>query len=767
MGIQAVEVHGCPHCGTPVEGPQGSFCCHGCEAASELVHSAGLDAWYATREKPGPRVRSVEPIAWSRVPRTENADGTVTACVGVDGMTCSSCVWLTERVLERTPGVADAHVSYATGRATLRWDPAVVDLDKLTDRIAALGYQPRPTGDIAQVDRDLLLRLGVASFGAMNVMGHAVALYAGWFDGMDDRFVALFRWASLAVATPVVLWSATPFFRGAWQGLKNRVLHMDLPIALAVALLYAHGVWATLTHHESYLDSVTMLVALLLMGRLLEARGRKRTVEAAASLAAVVPRTARRARGDTIEEVSSEDLVPGDIVDLGSGQEVPADGVVTTGSALVRMAVLTGESRPIRVAAGDSLVAGAVIEDGAVRMGVTRTGDRTLVQQMAADLLLAHEAPRTPSPTDRIAPVFTAATLGVATATALLVHHFMGPDEALQRTVAVLVVACPCALALAGPLVGASGLGAAARRGLLVRSADTFEKLALVDTVVLDKTGTITWGTPAVVAADDAMLRVAAGLERFSRHPIASAIIEAAVLRGVAIPVAEDVQETAGVGIRGRVDGVAWTLRRGGPDRVAVESENGLVGWIVLEDRPRADAAEDVRAIVATGRQVILLTGDHTEVADRVARDVGVTRVVAEVDPRGKATFVEDLRAQGHVVLFVGDGLNDGPALAAADVGIAMASGAASSVLAADGILAGERLAPIAAALHTAGVVHRRVRVGIVRSLIYNASAVAAAVMGLVNPLVAAVLMPLSSGLVIASAAGVERAVARAQRQTP
>lgn len=763
MASAAPHIAPCPHCGTPVEGPEGTFCCHGCEAAAALVREAGLDGWYATRSSPAPRVQGADPIVWAKIPQTREADGTMCASFGVDGLRCASCTWVTEKVLERTPGVVDAHVSYATGRATVRWRPEQVGLDALAGRVSALGYTPRPTGDLAQLDRDLMLRLGVAAFGAMNVMGHAVALYAGWFDGMDDRYAQLFRWAALLVATPVVTWSAAPFFRGAWSSLKHGILHMDLPIALAVALLYGHGLWATLVHVESYLDSVTMLVALLLMGRLLEARGRKRTVEAAASLAAVVPRTARRARGDSIEVVSSDQLVVGDLVDLGSGEEVPADGVITVGTALVRMAVLTGESKPVSVGPGDTLVAGALVDDGAVRMGVTRTGDRTLVQEMAADLLGAQEAPRTPSPTDRIAPAFTAITLAVAAATAAGVSWLYGTDIGLERTVAVLVVACPCALALAAPLVGASGLGAAARRGLLIRGADTFHTLAKVDTVVLDKTGTVTWGTPRVVAADDDILRVAAGLERFSRHPIASAVLEAAIGRSIAIPAATDVREVAGVGIEGWIDGRRWTIRRGGPERVAVASDDGLVGWIVLEDRPRASAAADLRTLADTGVELILLTGDHAVVAERVAAEVGARRVVSGVDPKGKAAFIEALRAEGRVVMFVGDGLNDGPALTAADVGVAMASGAASSVLAADAIVAGDRLAPLAAGLRAAKVVERRVHIGMIRSLVYNASAVVAAVLGLVNPLVAAVLMPLSSGLVIAAAAGVERAVARTE----
>jgi Cu2+-exporting ATPase len=752
----------CPHCGTPVEGPAGAFCCHGCEQAAAILREAGLEGWYAAREQPAPRAGPAAEVAWSTVPVVAEGEGACRADLAIDGLRCASCVWVTERLLERTEGVRRATVSYATGRAQVVFDPTRLSLADVAARVAAIGYRPRPLGGTDTLDRDLLVRLGVAAFGAMNVMGLSVALYAGWLDGMDERFAALFRWMALLVATPVVTWSAVPFFRGAWQGLRAGLPSMDLPVALAVALLYVHGLVATSVGEEGYLDSVTMLVALLLAGRVLEARGRKRAVDAALSLAASVPRLARRAVGDSVEVVPSAALAVGDRIDLGSGDEVAADGVVLEGRALVRMAVLTGESRPVEVSAGDRVVAGALVEDGAVRVGVVRAGEHTLVARMAADLGAATAAPREPRPTDRLAPAFTVGTLAVAAATALATGSMLGADTALARTVAVLVVACPCALALAEPLVGAAGLGALARRGLLVRSIDGLTALGRVDTVVLDKTGTVTWGRPKVVAASDEAIRVAAGLERFSRHPVASAIVEAAVERGIAIPVATDVREVAGQGIEGSLDGRRWRIRRGGPERVLVEDACGTVHAIALVDVPRPAVADDVARLRRAGLRVVLLSGDDPTVAARVGRDVGVDEVMGGVDPRGKADAVRALQRAGRHVLFVGDGLNDGPALVAADVGVAMADGAASSLLAADAVLAGDRIGPILAGLAAGPVVVARIGVGLRRSLAYNVTAVGAAVAGLVNPLVAAVLMPLSSGLVIANAVGTERAVARA-----
>ncbi|MCB9664205.1 MAG: heavy metal translocating P-type ATPase metal-binding domain-containing protein [Alphaproteobacteria bacterium] len=762
MPAVAAQPSPCPHCGTMVEGPEGTFCCHGCEAAAAILADAGLQGWYVQRDQPAPRPGGDPGIAWDAVPTTAHPDGTCSLELTVGGLRCASCVWVTEKLLERTDGVLQAHVSYATGHAEVRFDPGRVQVATLAGRIAGLGYTPRPGGSHAALDRDLLLRLGVATFGALNVMGMSVAVYAGWIDGMEARWAQLFRWCTLLLATPVVTWSAAPFFQGAWRALRHRLLHMDLPVALAVGLLYAHGLVATLRHADGYLDSVTMLVALLLAGRVLEARGRGRAVEAATALAAAVPRTARRVTGRGVEVVPSSALQPGDAVELGLGDELPADGVVVAGRGAVRMALLTGESRPVPVAPGDALVAGAVVEEGSLRLGITRVGDATLVARMAADLVRAAGAPREPSAADRLAPAFTAGTLTVALLTFAAVAVSSGLDAAVARTAAVLVVACPCALALAVPLVGTAGIGALARRGLLVRDLGTLERLARVDRVVLDKTGTLTGGRPEVVEAPDEALRLAAGLERSSRHPAAHAVLEAAVARGIALPSAVDVVERPGVGIDGRVDGRVVQVRAAPGGGLRVLADGQEVGRIALADRPRPDAAASVEALRQLGVEVELLSGDDEAIVDEVGRALGADRAAGRQLPADKVAHVEALAAAGHHVLFVGDGLNDAPALAAAEVGVAMASGAAPSVLAAHAVLASERLGPIAAALVVAPVVQRRVRLALLRSVVYNVVAVAAAVAGWIDPLVAAVLMPLSSGLVLLTAATVEGRVARA-----
>jgi Cu+-exporting ATPase len=385
---------------------------------------------------------------------------------------------------------------------------------------------------------------------------------------------------------------------------------------------------------------------------------------------------------------------------------------------------------------------------------------------MAEELRLAADRGTRPTSADRIAPWFTAVTLLVATGTFFFWWIDSGLGPALAASVAVLVVACPCALALSRPLAAAAGLGAAARRGLLFRSADALLELGTVDVVALDKTGTVTAGALDVIRAGDDDLRVAAGLERYSVHPVALAIVREAAARGIPLPAASEVAEEAGVGIEGTVDGATWRIRAGGAGVVVLEGADGYRGLIRLGDSVRPDSAEAVRRLRQLGTKVTLLTGDHPSVAERMARGAGIGVVESRVSPQAKAAWVRARRDEGHRVLFAGDGLNDGPALAASDVGVAMGTGAASSILTADGVLASGSLLPLATGIEASRACRTAIRWNQGRSLVYNVTAVTAAALGWVNPLVAAVLMPLSSALVIWGSARVEAAVRRAERRT-
>jgi len=748
----------CPHCGTPVEGPEEAYCCSGCEMAAAIIKGAGLESYYQEREAYPPRPEG-SPGDWEAVPVKVGEDGLAEIRLQVDGLRCASCVWVTENVLQRTQGVKEATLSYATGRARVRWDPARVGLGELAGRISTLGYHPRILGEEGVPDTDLLVRLGVSAFAAMNIMMLSAALYTGWLGGMDPRYVALFQWISLALAAPVAIWCAEPFFVAAVSGLRHGILHMDLPIALGVSVLFLHGAVVTVSGSgDTYLDSMGMLVTLLLAGRVLESRGRRRASEAATALAATAPAAARRRTGDAVEVVPAEELFPGDLLDVASGEELAADGIVTAGRGSVRMALLTGEAEPVEVASESRVVAGSVLVDGFLTVRVTAVGRETVLQQMAEELRLSADRGVKPAFTDRIAPWFTGTTLLVAGATFLAWYFTAGMEKAILTFVAVLVVACPCALALARPLAAAAGLGAAARRGLLFRSGDALLEMESVDLVALDKTGTVTAGDLTVVEADPEALRIASGLERFSGHPIARAITRDAVQRGIPLPEARDVEEEAGFGIRGLVDGRRWKIRSGGPGKVLLRGTDGE-GWtLTLGDRVRDDSGAVVAALEEMGREVVLLTGDVEANARRMAEAAGIGSFLSGMTPARKAEWVRARRDEGRTILFAGDGLNDGPGLAQADVGVAMGTGAASSILVADGVISLPSLLPLLAGFRAAEAARRSIHQNQLRSIVYNIGAVTVAAAGFVNPLVAAVLMPLSSGMVIWGASRVEKA---------
>ena len=745
-----------------MEQPDPPFCCHGCELAYRIITEAGLERYYEQRTEYPPRPAPSEGM-WSGVPTRMLEDGSREARLAVDGLRCASCVWVAEHAVAALPGVSSAHVSYGSGRATVRWDPAVVALSDIAERVSSLGYRPRVLGEEREPDRGLLVRLGLAVFGALNIMLIHAAIYAGW-AGMDERFAALFRWAALILATPVALWSGSPFIRGAWEGLRRGRLHMDLPIAMSVVGLYAHGVVATYTGQETYLDSMAMLVALLLAGRVLEGRSRRRAAEAAVTLGASVPPRARRLRGESMEDVPVDSLASGDRIQISAGEEVPADGEVIAGEALADLSMMTGETEAVSLSDGSAVVGGAVLLEGAVTVRVTATGADTVVARMAAGIREAVDRPIETDGLDRIAPWFTALTLVVGAGTFGVWAAIGGWTTALPVTVSVLVVACPCALALARPLTLAAGLGVLARRGLLLRSGDALMSLASVDRAVLDKTGTLTLGERQVVSGDDEVVRLAAGLARWSAHPASRAVVAEAERRGIPLPSSVGVEEEVGVGLEGEIDGVVWRLTGDGRGGLSLsEAGSGAsFGTIELDDRVRTTSGRAVSDLVELGVEVTLLSGDGEGPVESVARELGIELRSWGTTPEEKSDWVGRLQADGHAVLFVGDGLNDGPALAAADVGLSMRKGAASSLLVADGVLVHDSALALSAAVRTGRATRRLVRTIQRRSVAYNVIAVTAATLGLVNPLVAAILMPLSSAMVVVGASRVGAAVRRA-----
>jgi Cu2+-exporting ATPase len=793
----------CYHCGLPnprserhralVGGAERGFCCAGCSAIAQAIHAAGLDAFYARRTARGERPQPEhvgEFDAWDdaaphaglvRV-RGDRAE----ASLLLEGVHCGACVWLIESWLARQPGVVEASANFATRRARVIWNPAATRLSALLCAVARIGYRAHPY-DPARREalarheaRTLLTRTAIALLAMMQVMMFAVPTYVS-VDGVEAAHRRLLEWASLTLTLPVVLYSAFPFFRGAWRDLRLRRAGMDIPVALGIGAAFAASAWATLTGSGAvYYDSVTMFVALLLCARYLELSARRKSGDAIEAAARARPQVAERLVAwplrDDGESVAAATLVAGDLVRVRPGATVPADGVVVDGRAAVEEAVLTGESNPIAKRSGARVLAGSVVRDGALVVRVEAAGESTRIAAIERlSERAASERPRVARLADRVASWFVGALLGLACVVAL-VWFELDPSRALAVTFAVLVVSCPCALSLATPAALAAATGALSRRHVVVARADALETLAKATHVVLDKTGTLTSGRLAlerVVAIGDTTreeaLAIAAALEAASEHPIAEAL--RANAHDLDVPVAHSVSIVSGHGVEGVVDGARFRLGRvdfagglsGAPvlgdasirdeaTLVALGGETGLRALFVLADSLRPGARELVTQLRALAIEPVVLSGDRASSVCALAQSLGVGDARGELAPDDKRAAVAALQARGAIVAMAGDGINDAPSLAQAQASISLGSATPLAQWTADVVVLSSELPRIAET-----IVHARRASAVVRqnlgwAFAYNAIAIPAAALGFVSPLIAAIGMSASSLVVVANA---------------
>jgi Cu2+-exporting ATPase len=754
----------CTHCGTPTPGEvEPVFCCSGCQAVHAALNEAGLADYYALRTEDGPV--GVAPPAEGRYAHFDDPafltrfseDGAIT--LHLDGVHCAACVWVIERLPQVVPGVQSARLDFGRQQVRICWDAAQVALSDIAMALHRLGYAPTPIGVAAQAAeskarRRDLVRLGITGALAGNAMMLAGALYAG----ADGGFGRLFEWLSLLLATPAVTYGAWPFYRSAWSGVRLGVVHLDLPIVIGLLTGFFASVYATIAGHGAvYYDSATALVFLLLAGRFAQTQGQRAAMNRAELLTALTPGAAWRWQGDRFESVPATQLQPGDRVRVRAGEGVPADGRIIDGRGTLDVRLLTGESRPLTVERGGRVWAGTTHLTGSIEIEVLAAGEETRVGRLLRDV--TNDAERAPilARTDALASRFVAAVLLLA-AIGGLSWWFIDPAQALPVVIALLVVTCPCALGLATPVALAVARAQAGRAGILLRSTAALERLAAVERVCFDKTGTLTEGALQIIDSTlPARWRGAVGvLASHSTHPVSRALAQAG--QGDA----QAVQETAGRGISGRVDGHLVSIgaprllapaydpptqarfARAGLTPVVVLVDEQPVGLFGLGDTLRTDARQTVDALHAFGLSVEILSGDHDAVVQAAARAVGADAAFGAVSPEDKTRHVRQ-----RPTLMVGDGLNDTGALRAAHASIAIQGGAEVALQVADVSLADTRLTRIVEAVTGArralAVVQRNLRF----SLIYNSIFAALALAGLISPLAAAVLMPISSLTVI------------------
>ncbi len=807
---EPTAVGACFHCGLPVppgtdfsvdiDGARRPMCCKGCEAVARAIVSGGLGDYYRYRTAQAPTAREVVPeflrqTAVYDLPEVQKSfvhaedEHVREAALILEGITCAACVWLNERHLARLPGVLAVHINYATHRARIKWDERRVHLSDILQAVSRIGYLAHPFDPgrhqrkLENDRRVLLRRLGVAGVFGMQVMTLSVALYVGDWSGVETQYRRFFYWISLLLTLPVLLYSAQPFFRSAWRDLRRFRTGMDVPVSLGIGTAFAASLWTSVTGIGTvYYDSVCMFVFFLLTGRYFELAAHKRATESSEALVQATPATATRLvvrDGQTAEEtVAVAELQRGDRVRIRPGEPVPADGTVTEGRSSVDESLLTGESLPVTRTAGQALVGGSINIESPLVARVEKTGPDTILSSILRLLdRAAAEKPRLAQLADRVASGFVAVILLLAGAVAL---YWWRHDTALwlPATIAVLVVTCPCALSLATPTALTAATGHLTRLGLLITRGHALETLARATHVVFDKTGTLTRGRLRLRTTrrlsgmtETECLALAGALERHSEHPIARALVAAAPS---AAPAATDVVNTPGAGLRGTVGGdlffigtpayigeqtglsadaaVLDELRRHGETLVLFAGREKLHAAFALSDELRPGATELIAELKRRGLTVLLFTGDHETAARRVAASLGIDDPVWDLRPADKLERVRALQRRGAVVVMVGDGVNDAPVLAAAQVSVAMGGGTAVAASSADMILLSQQLPHLADGMSVARRTLRIIRENLGWALAYNLLAVPAAAAGYVTPWMAALGMSASSLLVVANA---------------
>jgi len=810
---------GCDHClldfpereavRETVDGIDRVFCCTGCQGIHRLIRDEGLGAFYDGRrwEERGLAARPESPqeVEPFRAAVRPVPGGLSEVDLYVEGIRCASCVWLNERLLSRTPGVAFARVNYATHRARIRWDPARAGLETVLGRIRSAGYLPKPYGETEgqaaqrRETRDLLVRLGTAAFLSSQLMVVTIALYAGYFQGIDAETRRLLEWVGLGLTLPVYFYSGAPFLRNTVTSLRRGRFNMDALIALGAGASLAYSAWQMIQGGEVYFDTAAMIVTLVLVGRYVESAAKGRASEAVARLAALQPREARRIEagpggGVEVRRVPVAELRPGDRVDVVPGERLPADGVVREGASEVDESLVTGESHPVAKQPGSPAIGGTVNLHGSFILELTRTGSDTVLAGIIRAVEEAQASrPRIQAVADRVVGVFVPSILLLAIASTA--WHLAGGAPAARSImigVSVLVIACPCALGLATPLAVLLATGVATARGLLLKGGDVFERAAGADEALLDKTGTVTRGRPElreVVVVESGLetgeaLRLAAAVERRSEHSLGRALVEAArqladgpeleVVGFAAVP---------GRGVEARVDGAAVQIgtrallaeagaavspaadararafeERG--DTVAFLARDGRVlAMLVVADAVRPEAREAVDELSRLGLRVGLLSGDNRRTTEAVAAQLGISDAVAEVSPAEKRERVAALQALGRQVLVAGDGVNDAPALTQADVGVAMSRGTDVTMESAEAVLVRDDLRLVPELVRLSRRTYRIIRENLFWALFYNVVAVPLAMAGVLHPIVAAGAMAASSTFVVANSLRIRRAV--------
>ncbi|WP_395764675.1 heavy metal translocating P-type ATPase [Stutzerimonas balearica] len=787
----------CYHCGLPV--PAGShfharvlgevrqLCCPGCQAVAEAIVKGGLESYYQHRSDAAinpealPKVLGEELALYDRAdvqqPFVRHEGDLASTSLMIEGISCAACGWLIERHVRNLAGVAEASLNLSNHRLQVRWSDTALPLSELLAELRRIGYAAHPyqadqaAERLASENRRSLRQLGVAGLLWMQVMMATMATWPEFNIDLSAGMDSILRWTALLLTTPIVFYCCTDFFKGALRDLRTRHLTMDVSVSLAIAGAYLAGIWSTITGHgELYFDAVGMFALFLLAGRYLERRARERTAAATAQLVNLLPASCLRldAAGQS-ERVLLSELKLGDRVLVQPGGLIPADGRILSGQSSIDESVLTGEYLPLPRAPGDAVTAGTLNVEGPLTVAVDALGDDTRLSAIVRLLERAQsDKPKLAEIADRVSQWFLVIVL-LAAAVVGLVWWYIDPQRAFWIVLALLVATCPCALSLATPTALTTATGTLHKLGLLLTRGHVLEGLNHIDTVVFDKTGTLTEGRLTLTAVHplgsedaDRCLALAAALENRSEHPIARAF-------GRAPQPADSVDSVPGLGLEGRVGG--RQLRIGQASFVAalyageappipgdqgqwllLADTTGPLAWFVLDDRLRDDALALLAACRKRGWKTLLLSGDSSPMVGRIAEELGIDEARGGLTPADKLVRLQAMQAAGARVLMLGDGVNDVPVLAAADISIAMGSATDLAKTSADAVLLSNRLQSLVSAFQVARRSRRIIIENLAWASLYNGLILPFAAVGWVTPLWAALGMSASSLLVVLNA---------------
>lgn len=802
----------CFHCGLPVpdslnitvkiDGKAEPMCCHGCEAVAQAIINSGMDDFYRFRTSKPARPEEIVPAFVDQLKAYDNPkiqqqfvteDGDIReVALIIEGIVCAACVWLNEQHLNSLPGVISASINYSNNRARVRWNNDQISLSDILEAISRIGYMAHPYDPdqqqriIESERKQQIRRLGVAGVLGMQIMILAVAMYSGEWWGMEPEFMQSFRWISLVITVPILLFASRPFFTAALRDLGNRRVGMDVPVALGIAIAFIGSVVSTVKGSGAvYYDSVAMFTFFLLTARYFEMGARKKTAEATESLLRLQPAIATLLINENGEDIQKSvpvaELKVNDRVLIRPGENIPADGTLLDGSSGINESLMTGESLPIRRSVGEQLIAGSTNTENPLIMRVDKVGDDTVLASIHRLLDDAQQSkPAIARLADQIASKFVAVILILASAVAIYWYR-VDPEQWIAITIATLVVTCPCALSLATPTATTAASGRLAKLGLLPTNGHALETLAKVTDFVFDKTGTLTRGEIRLVdtiilddSFDQHPLAIAAALENTSEHPVAHGIIYAANEAGINNLLATNTINTTGGGISADINNQRWhignlsfinELCKTSLDEniikqhaleqltlVALATEDHIYALFTLDDSLREEAASLVAKLKAENKNISLMTGDNSATAQRIAKLTGIQNVYAHLKPADKLARVREMQKQGAIVAMTGDGINDAPVLAGADVSIAMGSGTQLAAAHADMILLSNHIEHLYSGYKIAKQTLLIIRQNLTWAFGYNLIAIPAAATGHVDPWLAAIGMSLSSLLVVINA---------------